>query len=256
MVVILLERALPKIQSTTSTTSSSSTSTSAITSSSSDKIDSSLSSGITSTTTFTSNTVSSPTSTSSTIYPTPTPPTADGNPFIFRKSNAPQGTVYIAVGSLLLAVFMFTLVRRVWRWWRDRRMCSTAGDFSNGSFEKLPHQVSQPPITRDLEKNIHLTPQYSDNMAYKGTYYSYSHSPSSSTDSGSSNHSRSHSSLQLFISPTVEIGKHTQGKQGSQSPSLVAPLPRKPPSIARPIRGRKAIPSVYLDSLLELSEAD
>ncbi|GMM56735.1 hypothetical protein DAKH74_033510 [Maudiozyma humilis] len=262
MIVTLVERAMPQIKSTTSSSSSSSTSTSTSTSISASSISSSSTSGSTTFSSVESTTTSS--SSSSISYASPTPPSARDNPFVLRESTAPQGTVYIAVGSVFLAFLLFIAFLRILQWWQDRRMCGIAvNGFSSVPLdEKFPDRGRQPPRPRDIESRGRLTPQYSDTMAYKGTSYTYTHTRSSSSDSSSGHggHSSSPSVQQLFISPTVEIGKCSQGKlatSATSSPALAPlPMPRKPPSVARSSRPRNAIPSMYLDSLLELSESD
>lgn len=62
---------------------------------------------------FQASLLSSLSSSTSSAIPTIVPPSADNNPYILGKSKHPDGTVFIAVGTLVGFIFLALLVRWV-----------------------------------------------------------------------------------------------------------------------------------------------
>lgn len=111
----VIKRGLPKLITTTSTTSSSSTVS--ITSSIHDSKNTSSASGLVASSPSSISLLDSSSflSSSASATPTPTiiPPSPEGNPYIAKMTNLPpNGTVFIAVGACVGAIFLAILV-----WW-------------------------------------------------------------------------------------------------------------------------------------------
>lgn len=197
----LVERALPKLVTTTSTTSSISSTETTISS------NSVTSSGSSSSTSYTVTSSSSSSSTSSSI-PTITPPSSNDNPFVFHSKDAPlEGTVFIAMGSIIFSIFLicgiwwiistYLQIRRT-RKFEDSEKYNSLLHTHNDNASNDSKSISEKSLDIDIENQIGSLKQ----------------SPSKSNDS-------LFQTQNLFVSPTVAITKLSQ-TQGDSMISLTS----------------------------------
>ncbi|CAI4036046.1 hypothetical protein SMKI_14G2610 [Saccharomyces mikatae IFO 1815] len=204
--ISLVKRDLPKLVTTTASSATVSKSTSNVVSRTSFKSLPSLSSSVS----------SWKTSSSSLIVPTITPPSTLGNPFILNSANKLNGTVYIAVGAVIGAVFFSILV-----WWLVSnylaRRSSIVPSYAKSSknFYKGHHKHSSSlqsnPFDINDEKS-YMQDDWDSMSNLESNHYDDTVSPFNPIQDPFADNRKN-----LFISPTLQVSQYEKSHSRQQS---------------------------------------
>ncbi|EJS41957.1 YNL058C [Saccharomyces arboricola H-6] len=204
--VSLVRRDLPKLTTTTASSTTVSKSASTVASQTSSTSLPSLATSLS----------SSKSSSSSLVIPSITPPSTVGNPFILNAGKKPNGTVYIAVGAIIGAFFVCVFI-----WWlvsnymARRSAMSTSYAIDSKSFYKGHHKhtsslQSNPFDINDEKSYLHDDWDSMSQLEY--SQYDDTVSPFNPVqDPFADNKSK------LFISPTLQVSQYEKSHSRHQS---------------------------------------
>ncbi|CAI4725735.1 CNT_collapsed_G0046930.mRNA.1.CDS.1 [Saccharomyces cerevisiae] len=207
--VSLVRRDLPTLVTTTTSSTALSKPTSSVVSETSSKSLPSLTSSAFSTS-------SGATSSSSLIVASITPPSTAGNPFILNAADKPNGTVYIAVGAVIGAIFISILI-----WWLvssylSRRFTMTnsyANDSKNlyRGHHKHSSSIQSNPFDINDEKS-YMQDDWDSMSQLESSQYEDAASPFNPIQDPFTDNRRS-----LFISPTLQVSQYEKSHSRHQS---------------------------------------
>ncbi|CAI4050132.1 hypothetical protein SKDZ_14G2630 [Saccharomyces kudriavzevii ZP591] len=204
--VSLVRRDLPKLATTTASSTAVTRSTSNVASQTTSNNLPSLAASVS----------SSKTLSSSIIVPTITPPSTLGNPFILNAANKPNGTVYIAVGAVISAVFF-----SIFMWWLvskylARRSTITASCAKDSNIcyrghHKHTSSLQSNPFDLDDEK-AYMHEDWDSTSQLESSQYEDTVSPFNPIQDPFTDNGRS-----LFISPTLQVSQYEKSHSRHQS---------------------------------------
>ncbi|AJT23762.1 BHH_G0046140.mRNA.1.CDS.1 [Saccharomyces cerevisiae] len=207
--VSLVRRDLPTLVTITTSSTALSKPTSSVVSETSSKSLPSLTSSAFSTS-------SGATSSSSLIVASITPPSTAGNPFILNAADKPNGTVYIAVGAVIGAIFISILI-----WWLvssylSRRFTMTnsyANDSKNlyRGHHKHSSSIQSNPFDINDEKS-YMQDDWDSMSQLESSQYEDAASPFNPIQDPFTDNRRS-----LFISPTLQVSQYEKSHSRHQS---------------------------------------
>ncbi|QID87718.1 hypothetical protein GRS66_010400 [Saccharomyces pastorianus] len=207
--VSLVGRDIPKLTSTTASSTTVSASASEIASHTTSKSLPSLNTALS----------SSKTSSSSLIAPTITPPSTLGNPFILNAAHKTNGTVYIAVGAIIGAIFVSIFI-----WWL----------YSSYLARRSAINVSYPNDSKSFYKGHHKHTSSLQNNPFdindEKSFMQDDWDSISQLESNEENVSPfnpiqdpfADNRRNLFISPTLQVSQHEKGHSRHQSRDTIS----------------------------------